>query len=231
MKLIDHHRNNQNKFRGEFVSVMDLVNYLATDADVSTGDAAAALLSLFEKSEATDRPRYGSADEIDNSFIEMEKIQGVEHLDDILDVSVGMKPGRFADVADHFGWIREELFDFFKSKEIEPPICLPDWKGSGYPVAENKEGQDDGLQAVQNGSQAQTATSNDFYTTPLLDLQKAVIEKFYSQPRVVDPKKETVLLEIFDTAKKLGIDLSDNVAEAMFTIIKPKDHNPKKRRG
>ncbi|MBK7415121.1 MAG: hypothetical protein IPJ38_08450 [Dechloromonas sp.] len=130
MKLSEYHLKNQNTFRGEFVSVMDLVNYLAIDGDVTPGDAAESLLSLFGKSEASDRPRYGFADEINNSFVEMERIRGVLHLDDLLFVSAGTKPAKYADDADHFGWIREELLDFFKNKEIDPPIGLPDWKGT-----------------------------------------------------------------------------------------------------
>jgi hypothetical protein len=113
---------------------MDLVNYLAIDGDVTPGDAAESLLSLFEKSEASDRPRYGFADEINNSFVEMERIRGVLHLNDLFFVSAGTKPAQYADDADHFGWIREELFDFFKNNQIDPPIGLPDWKGTSHPV-------------------------------------------------------------------------------------------------
>ena len=64
------------------------------------------------------------------------------------------------------------------------------------------------------------------YTTPLLDLLHRAIAKFFGPDRVLDAKTE----EVVSWLREHGEGVSANVAEAMFTIIKPNDHNPKKKR-
>ncbi|MCG5494410.1 hypothetical protein [Ectothiorhodospira variabilis] len=69
------------------------------------------------------------------------------------------------------------------------------------------------------------------YRTEWLKIQEAAIEQFFDPPRDVDPKKDEVVQWIKEKAREANIGESDRVAQAMFTIIKPHDHNPKKRKG
>lgn len=68
------------------------------------------------------------------------------------------------------------------------------------------------------------------YSSELLNILDLAIVNFYESRREVDPKKEEVLEWLATKAKELKVNLSDNIAEAIFTIIKPDDHNPKIKR-
>jgi hypothetical protein len=69
------------------------------------------------------------------------------------------------------------------------------------------------------------------YITPWLTLlERAKIEHFPDN-RNIDPKKDVVTDWILQEAYKLGINPSEHIANAIFTIIKPENHNPKKKRG
>jgi hypothetical protein len=69
------------------------------------------------------------------------------------------------------------------------------------------------------------------YETELLRVQRLAISEFFNPRRNVDAKKEEVKLWVKDKGRELDLNVSDNVAEAIFTIIKPRDHNPKIKRG
>lgn len=68
------------------------------------------------------------------------------------------------------------------------------------------------------------------YETNLLKIQNLAIKNFYESRRRADPKKDEVTEWIKSEAAKLEITISQNIADAIFTIIKPDDHNPKIRR-
>ena len=75
------------------------------------------------------------------------------------------------------------------------------------------------------------AFANSPYSTSWLFIQWAAIAKFFEKRGAVDAKKEEVVDWIMSNAKEAGLSYSKNIAEAMFTIIKPYDHDPRKRRG
>lgn len=68
------------------------------------------------------------------------------------------------------------------------------------------------------------------YTTDLMILLNQAANQFFSPRKVQDAKQGEVSEWIRNKGKELKINISENVADAMFTIIKPHDHNPKIRR-
>ena len=73
--------------------------------------------------------------------------------------------------------------------------------------------------------------ANSSYSTSWLVIQWAAVEKFFKERGSVDAKKEEVVEWIIEEAGNAGLSGSKNIAEAIFTIIKPSDHDPRKRRG
>lgn len=69
------------------------------------------------------------------------------------------------------------------------------------------------------------------YTTPHLVILNAAIAEFFEQRKERDAKKEEVVDWIKNKMTASGMADSDNIAQAMFTIIKPSNHDPRKRRG
>lgn len=68
------------------------------------------------------------------------------------------------------------------------------------------------------------------YSTNWLEIIDAAIAEFFSPRPSVDAKKEVVVEWINNQAIHAGLQESDRIAEAIFTIIKPSDHNPRRRR-
>lgn len=68
------------------------------------------------------------------------------------------------------------------------------------------------------------------YLTPLLAIQHAAIAEFFAPRRNPDAKSEEVVEWIKAAMANAKLPVSDNVARAIFTIIRPPNHNPKKRR-
>lgn len=77
---------------------------------------------------------------------------------------------------------------------------------------------------------AVTEQTSPTYQTNLLKIQDLAIKHFYESRKPVDPKKSEVTEWIKNEASNLKISISDNIADAIFTIIKPDDHNPKIKR-
>jgi intergrase/recombinase len=69
------------------------------------------------------------------------------------------------------------------------------------------------------------------YSTPRIAIMQAAIAEFFEPRRSVDAKKPVVVEWIKSQMIEAKIPDSANIAEAMFTIIKPEDHDPRKRRG
>jgi hypothetical protein len=68
------------------------------------------------------------------------------------------------------------------------------------------------------------------YSTDWLAIQNAAIARFFSPRRNPDAKREEVVDWIISEAARAGLQESRNIAAAIFTIIKPDDHDPKKKR-
>lgn len=69
------------------------------------------------------------------------------------------------------------------------------------------------------------------YSTPWLTIQDAAIAEFFNPRRNPDSKKDEVVKWISLKAASAGLQESRQIAEAIFTMIKPEDHDPKKKRG
>lgn len=69
------------------------------------------------------------------------------------------------------------------------------------------------------------------YSTKWLGIQLAAIGEFFNPRRNPDAKKDEVVDWINDQAVNAGLTASNNIAETIFTIIKPENHDPKKKRG
>ncbi|GEM_PF-2433493 len=75
----------------------------------------------------------------------------------------------------------------------------------------------------------QTATAPD-YSTSWLTIQQAAINQFFNPRRNPDAKKEEIVEWIKAAAVNAGLPDSQNVPSTIFTIIKPENHDPKKKR-
>lgn len=76
---------------------------------------------------------------------------------------------------------------------------------------------------------AQIATAPT-YSTSWLAIQQAAINQFFNPRRNPDAKKDEVTDWIKEQALAAGLPDSQNVASTIFTIIKPENHDPKKKR-
>lgn len=87
-------------------------------------------------------------------------------------------------------------------------------------------------QGLYNSSETKSSPSSSppAYETDLLKLLNLAVLEFFSPRRVSDAKKEEVTQWLKDKGDELSIVVSDNVADSIFTIIKPKNHNPKIKR-
>lgn len=68
------------------------------------------------------------------------------------------------------------------------------------------------------------------HTTKWLEIQKAAIREFFYPRPELDVKSEVVIPWIEEEAKKAGLTGSNRIASAMFTMIKPEDHDPRNKR-
>lgn len=69
------------------------------------------------------------------------------------------------------------------------------------------------------------------YSTKWLIIQNAAIMEFFNPRRNPDAKKDEVVQWIMLKAASVGLKASKQIGEAIFTIIKPSNHNPRKKRG
>ena len=83
--------------------------------------------------------------------------------------------------------------------------------------------------AIKSKQQSK-GSSESFTITKLHELQINALQNFFSPRHSVDAKKNEVVEWILEEGKNFTPPVSNNVAEAIFTIIKPTDHNPRKRR-
>ena len=69
------------------------------------------------------------------------------------------------------------------------------------------------------------------YSTPTLEILNAAIKEFFNPRRNPDAKREEIVEWVKARMAAAKMPNSDNIAKAIFTIIKPIDHDPRKRRG
>ena len=105
------------------------------------------------------------------------------------------------------------------SKKFRPPWL--DWAIEHKLYEQEQE-------ASQNKTGTITPTTT--YSTKWLEIQQAAILEFFSPRREVDAMKEDVVPWIVLKAKELKIRDPNRIAASIFTIIKPEDHSPRKRR-
>lgn len=68
------------------------------------------------------------------------------------------------------------------------------------------------------------------YTTEWLLIQQEAIKMFFNPRRNPDAKREEIVEWIKEAAKSRNLEASENIAAAIFTVIKPGNHNPRKKR-
>lgn len=94
---------------------------------------------------------------------------------------------------------------------------------------ELKAATDELLNAFEN-KQVDEINVTEIYTNDLLNILNLAINEFFHPRKNKDPKKDEVIEWLKIQGKELKVNVSDNIAEAIFTIIKPNDHNPKIKR-
>lgn len=97
-------------------------------------------------------------------------------------------------------------------------------------VISNTEAFEFGLLDPEEVSIVNNQTSLDTYNTDLLNLLNLAITQFFNPRHKKDAKKDEITEWIKMKGKELNLYVSDNVADSIFTIIKPNDHNPKIKR-
>lgn len=83
---------------------------------------------------------------------------------------------------------------------------------------------------VHEAAKENRPSNGNIDITKLHELQINALQHFFSPRKSVDAKKKEVVEWILEVGKIFSPPVSDNIAQAIFTIIKPTDHNPRKRR-
>jgi|ThiBioDrversion2_2_1062182.scaffolds.fasta_scaffold00413_35 hypothetical protein len=144
-----------------------------------------------------------------------------EHIFEILkrsDMGGQASPRKWAEYAKTKGWLphAESFADIDNSPLL---ILLESTGGSAL------------LQSSENGPPIAQPKPDSPYSTAWLSIQNRAIAQFFSPRRNFDAKSEEVVEWIMAETAKVGLKESRKVAEAIFTMIKPDDHDPKKKRG
>lgn len=121
---------------------------------------------------------------------------------------------------------RTDVKDILVSKDDADKIMLRLWKFF-YP---NQEQTMD-LSRVAEAAGTRRSEEKPGYSTPHLVILNAAIAEFFERRRDRDAKREEVVDWIKSKMTASGMADSDNIAQAIFTIIKRPGHDPKKRRG
>lgn len=78
---------------------------------------------------------------------------------------------------------------------------------------------------------SQSSERQSEYDTAYLKVLREAVSEFFEPRRQLDAKSDVVIEWIENRLQLAGLGGSRRIAHAMFTIIKPVDHNPRKRRG
>lgn len=124
---------------------------------------------------------------------------------------------------------QHSLRDFMVLKEDGEVIAQRIW--NFFFPDEEIPADESGLSGHPDVTSSNSTDQKQEYSTPLLVILNAAIYEFFEPRRDVDPKKADVIAWIKDQMTKANQADSENIAQAMFTIIKRLDHDPRKRRG
>ena len=129
----------------------------------------------------------------------------------------------------HVFWLSDDL-----SNEKKPPSFFIEWAISKQRRPEWLDWViEQGLYSTkQDGIADKITPANNVkpYSTKWMVVQEAAIREFCNPRRNPDAKKEEVIDWIHKTAKNIQLKESNNIAEAIFSIIKPENHDPKRKR-
>lgn len=114
----------------------------------------------------------------------------------------------------------QELDHWFKAKDFEP----------AYDFIKHQLNHTLQLPIFPATSEKTCLLPDDTYSTKWLEIQQAAITQFFNPRRNPDAKKEEVISWINSRAANSGLVESNNIASTIFTIIKPENHDPKKKR-
>lgn len=87
------------------------------------------------------------------------------------------------------------------------------------------------ISRIAEGAGTRRSEETPGYSTQHLVILNAAIAEFFEPRRDRDAKREEVVDWIKSKMTASGLADSDNIAQAIFTIIKPVGHDPRKRRG
>jgi hypothetical protein len=86
------------------------------------------------------------------------------------------------------------------------------------------------MPALSIGNCSPSNNNDPKYDTEWLKIQQDAIKKFFNPRRNPDAKRAEVIEWIKDEAKNRNLEVSENLAAAIFTIIKAENHSPRKKR-
>lgn len=148
-------------------------------------------------------------------------------------VIITYEQSRFSVLAEQYYQILQ-YWDSGKHPKNLPPLYFIEWALSkNIHPAWLDDAIKFGLYAPKQETVERVMTSSNnssIYSTKWLEVQKAAIAYFFNPRRNPDAKKDEVIKWINAQAVSAGLVESQNVASAIFSIIKPENHDPKKIR-
>jgi hypothetical protein len=144
----------------------------------------------------------------------------VEHVTEILirsPLGDSASPREWVEYAREKGLLPHE--NYFTDVDNSPLLCLLE------------PGDTSPLFSQSRRHEASVPNFKSTYSTPLLAILSATIDQFFDPRRDPDAKREEVVGWIMTKLAGAGLKESRQIAEAIFTIIKPGDHDPRKKRG
>lgn len=123
---------------------------------------------------------------------------------------------------------------FYDLMGIHHPSSKPDdplrWNRVNVVITREERDRFEQMTGMQRRASALESSVN-YYSTPSLDILREAIAEFFEPRRDPDAKREEVVEWINKRFEERGLKPTDNIARAIFTIIKPSDHDPRSRRG
>ena len=148
-------------------------------------------------------------------------------------VIINYEQPRFSELVDKYDK-RFEIWNSGKRHENMPLLDFIEWANQKtFPPAWLDDSIKFGLYVPKHetvGEEVIVTNNSSTYSTKWLVIQQAAIAEFFYPRRNPDAKKGEVIGWINSQATKAGLGESNNIASTIFTIIKPENHDPKKKR-